>query len=124
MGKQKGLQPNWHEIVLNCVHPCPSGYYEDSQRPYTCGQALVTKYQERISGPFLDRVDIHIELARSKEIVVKTVKSLDDLTGLGDADISRIAQSIYTRLDKATAATEIRAASLDEQIDQVLWVVM
>ena len=61
-----------------------------------------------------------LELAKSKEIVVKTIKSLDDLTGSGDADISRIAQSIYARLDKATAATEMRAASLDEQIDQVL----
>lgn len=61
-----------------------------------------------------------LELARSKEVVVKTIKSLDDLTGSGDTDISRIAQSIYARLDKATAATEIRAASLDEQIDQVL----
>jgi phage shock protein A len=61
-----------------------------------------------------------LELAKSKEIVVKTIKSLDDLTGSGDTDISRIAQSIYARLDKATAATELRAASLDEQIDQVL----
>ena len=52
--------------------------------------------------------------------MVKTIKSLDDLTGSGDSDISRIAQSIYARLDKATAATELRAASLDEQIDQVL----
>jgi len=61
-----------------------------------------------------------LELAKSKEIVVKTIKNLDDLTGSGDTDISRIAQSIYARLDKATAATEMRAASLDEQIDQVL----
>lgn len=61
-----------------------------------------------------------LELAKSKEIVVKTIKSLDDLTGSGDTDISRIAQSIYARLDKATTSAEIRAASLEEQIDQVL----
>jgi uncharacterized circularly permuted ATP-grasp superfamily protein len=59
-------------------------------------------------------------LAKSKEIVVKTIKSLDDLTSSGDTDISRIVQSIYARLDKATATTEVRAAGLDEQIDQVL----
>jgi len=40
--------------------------------------------------------------------------------GSGDSDVSRIAQSIYARLDKATAATEVRAVNLDEQIDQVL----
>jgi phage shock protein A len=51
-------------------------------------------------------------LAKSKEIV-KTIKRLDDLTGSGDTDISRIAQSIYARLDKATAATEVRPASMN-----------
>lgn len=61
-----------------------------------------------------------LELARSKEIIVKTVKGLDDLLGSGDSDISRIAHSIYARLDKATAAIEMRAVSLDEQIDRTL----
>jgi len=61
-----------------------------------------------------------LELAKSKEIVVKTMDGLDDIMGSGDSDISRIAHSIYARLDKATAATEIRTASLDEQIEQVL----
>lgn len=47
-----------------CVHPCPCGYYGDSQKPCTCAHALVTKYQKRISGPLLDRIDIHIEVPR------------------------------------------------------------
>jgi len=61
-----------------------------------------------------------LELAKSKEIAVRAMRGLDDLMGSGDTDISRIAQGIYARLDKATTATEMRAASLDEQIDQVL----
>ena len=61
-----------------------------------------------------------LELARSKELVVKTVKGLDDLAGNGDSDVARIAQSVYTRLDKATVATELRSGSLDEQIDKLL----
>lgn len=61
-----------------------------------------------------------LELAKSKEMTVKAVRSLDDLMGVGDSDISRIAESIYTRLDKASAASEIRAANLDEQMDRVL----
>jgi phage shock protein A len=61
-----------------------------------------------------------LELAKSKEIVVKSMKGLDDLMGSGDSDMSRIAQGIYARLDKATAATEIRSNSLEEQINQVL----
>jgi magnesium chelatase family protein len=46
------------------VYPCPCGFYGDSQKPCTCAQALVTKYQKRISGPLLDRIDIHIEVPR------------------------------------------------------------
>jgi phage shock protein A len=61
-----------------------------------------------------------LELAKSKEIAIRAMRGLDDLMGSGDTDISRIAQGIYARLDKATTATEMRAASLDEQIDQVL----
>ena len=61
-----------------------------------------------------------LELAKSKEIVVKSMKGLDDIMGSGDSDMSRIAQSIYTRLDKATAATDIRSNNLDDQINQVL----
>ena len=80
------------------------------------------KLEARLATMRQQRTELQslLELAKSKEIVVKTIKSLDALTGSGDTDISRIAQSIYTRLDKASAATEIRAASLDEQINQVL----
>ena len=39
------------------VYPCPCGYYGDSLKPCTCAPAMVTKYQKRISGPLLDRID-------------------------------------------------------------------
>jgi len=46
------------------VYPCPCGYYNDSVKPCTCSPGTVTKYQKRISGPLLDRIDIHIEVPR------------------------------------------------------------
>jgi magnesium chelatase family protein len=49
---------------FNCVHPCPCGFHGDSQKPCSCASAVVTKYQKRISGPLLDRIDIHIEVPR------------------------------------------------------------
>ncbi len=61
-----------------------------------------------------------LDLARSKELVVRTVKGLEDLVGAGDSDVARIAQSVHARLDKATVASELRSASLDEQIDRLL----
>src|SRR5690349_18538994 len=46
------------------MNPCPCGFYRDTQKPCTCAHAVVTKYQKRISGPLLDRIDIHIEVPR------------------------------------------------------------
>ena len=50
--------------MSDCVYPCPCGYYGDSLKPCTCAPSTVTKYQKRISGPLLDRIDIHIEVPR------------------------------------------------------------
>src|SRR5678815_1609709 len=50
--------------MSDCVYPCPCSYYGDTQKPCICAHALVTKYQKRISGPLLDRIDIHIEVPR------------------------------------------------------------
>jgi len=61
-----------------------------------------------------------LDLAKSKELTVQTIKSLDDIVGIGDADIARIGESIRARLDKAQAKSEMLAGRLDEQMDQVL----
>jgi len=50
--------------LIAAMNPCPCGYYGDSQKPCTCAYAMVTKYQKRISGPLLDRINIHIEVPR------------------------------------------------------------
>lgn len=61
-----------------------------------------------------------LELARAKEITNRTIKSLDDLAGVGDSDVARMADAIRTRLDKASAQAEIAATSLDQQMDEAI----
>ena len=80
------------------------------------------KLEARLSTMKQQREELQalLDLAKSKETTVKAMKSLDDLMGTGDSDIKSIAESIYARLDKATTASEMRAASLDEQMDHVL----
>jgi len=75
---------------------------------------LTTIKQER------EELEALLELAKSKEITARTIKSLDDLSGVGDADVARIADSIRARLDKASAQTEMRAQTLDRQMDEIL----
>jgi magnesium chelatase family protein len=55
--------PAYFQFIA-AMNPCPCGYYGDAMKPCTCAPALVTKYQKRISGHLLDRIDIHIEVPR------------------------------------------------------------
>jgi magnesium chelatase family protein len=50
--------------LVAAMNPCPCGWYGDARKPCTCSSSTVTKYQKRISGPLLDRIDIHIEVPR------------------------------------------------------------
>ena len=49
-------------MLVGAMNPCPCGYYGDPFRQCTCPHGLVSRYQRRISGPFIDRVDIFIEV--------------------------------------------------------------
>lgn len=48
--------------LIGALNPCPCGNLGHPLKPCTCAPGAVTKYQKRISGPILDRIDIHIEV--------------------------------------------------------------
>jgi magnesium chelatase family protein len=51
-------------MLIGAMNPCPCGYHGDPVKPCTCSQGTVIKYQKRISGPLLDRIDIHVHVPR------------------------------------------------------------
>ncbi len=64
------------------MNPCPCGYYQDAVKECTCSSSVITRYQKRISGPMLDRIDIHIEVPR-----VDYEKLSDDRLGEPSANV-------------------------------------
>ena len=49
-------------MLVAAMNPCPCGFFGDTFRQCVCPPGLVARYQQRISGPFLDRVDIFVEV--------------------------------------------------------------
>ena len=64
------------------MNPCPCGYAGDPTRECTCSAGVIARYQKRISGPLLDRIDIHVEVPR-----VEYEKLTDKREGERSADV-------------------------------------
>ncbi len=51
-------------MLIGAMNPCPCGYLTDPVRECTCSPSTIARYQKRLSGPLLDRIDIHVEVPR------------------------------------------------------------
>jgi len=49
-------------LLITAMNPCPCGYYTDPRKPCKCSPLQIDKYLSRISGPLVDRIDIHVEV--------------------------------------------------------------
>ena len=49
-------------LLVAAMNPCPCGYFSDPRKPCKCSPLQIDKYLARISGPLVDRIDIHTEV--------------------------------------------------------------
>jgi phage shock protein A len=75
---------------------------------------LTTIKQER------EHLKALMELVEAKELTTKTVKSLDDLAGVGDEDVQRLGEQIRARLDREEARLEMATTNVRDQIDEAI----
>lgn len=54
-------------VMVGALNPCPCGFYGDSLKQCSCTPQMISRYLQRISGPLLDRIDIHVEVSRLKQ---------------------------------------------------------
>ena len=78
------------------MNPCPCGYFTDPRKACRCNTTKIANYMGKISGPLLDRIDIHLEIPAIK---------YKDLTDTKDAEAS---STIKARVEKARALQRMR----------------
>lgn len=88
-------------MLVASMNPCPCGYYNHPERECVCGGGVVQKYLSRISGPLLDRIDIHIEIVPVP---------FEKLSELKDAESS---EKVRERVIKARQIQEERFKDID-----------
>lgn len=79
-------------MLIAAMNPCPCGYLGDPVRTCSCGASQIQRYQKKISGPLLDRIDIHIEVPR-----VEYAKLSDRRAGESSARIQERVTAARTR---------------------------
>ncbi|HAV10276.1 MAG TPA: magnesium chelatase, partial [Dehalococcoidia bacterium] len=71
-------------MLISAMNPCPCGYYGDPVKECKCTTGEIVRYQKKISGPLLDRIDIFIEIPR-----VEYDKLSDDALGEASATVQK-----------------------------------
>jgi len=112
--------------MVAAMNPCPCGYYGDPVKPCTCSQSVIFAYQKRISGPLLDRIDIHVQVPRvdyeklsddrfgeSSETIRSRVESAREIQRRRFTATDAAAKGIYCNADMRNADLRVHC-QLDE----------
>ncbi|MFQ5570860.1 MAG: YifB family Mg chelatase-like AAA ATPase [Rhodothermales bacterium] len=96
-------------MLVASMNPCPCGHLTDPMRECVCAPPQVQRYLSRISGPLLDRIDLHIEV---------TPVSFDELNARGDGEPSAAvrARVVATRLEQAERFRDLPSVYCNAQM--------
>jgi magnesium chelatase family protein len=87
-------------LLIAALNPCPCGFYGDKKRTCTCSTQQVAKYMEKLSGPLLDRIDLHVS--------VQAV----DYTTIKDTHASHVSSAtLYEAVESAVSCQKKRFGS-------------
>jgi len=97
-------------ILLAAMNPCPCGYLGDPSNSCRCLPLQITNYKRRLSGPIIDRLDLHVQVPRLNwDKLQVTTTSLDSSTAKGLVEFARTLQ--YKRFKKLNIHTNAEMSS-------------
>ncbi len=110
---------------LNTKQQLAQEYYEQWQQQQNEYQKMLDaklKLEAKLTTIKQEREHLQalMELAEAKSATTKTIRSLNDLAGVGDADVQRLGDAIRARIDREDAEMEMRSQRLQGQVEDVL----
>lgn len=110
---------------LNTKQELSQEYYEqwqEQQQQYENMLNMRLKLEARLTTIRQEREHLEdlLKLAEAKKVTTKTIKSLDDISKVGDAEISGIAEQIRQKIDTEDARMDVAAANLGDQIEEAV----
>lgn len=110
-------------MLIAAMNPCPCGYYGDNERECKCAAYEVIKYQKKISGPLLDRIDLQIKLGRVKIGELREGINSGETQAIKNA-VERARAIQYARTNKTnselTARETKNSIALDREAEQFI----
>lgn len=94
-------------ILIATTNPCPCGYYKTGIKKCSCSLQSVLKYQKKISGPIIDRIDIWIEVNKME------FEKLSDISKKGEDEFSKI----INKIDLARSIQQKRSGKLNASLN-------
>lgn len=114
-------------MFVASMNPCPCGYYGSTEKPCACTLKQIKKYINKISGPLLDRIDIHIEVRSIKYNKINTLEKPESSSKIRQrVNSARLLQqkrykkhNIFSNSDLTTSLLE-KFCSLDDKSQKLL----
>jgi magnesium chelatase family protein len=101
-------------MLVASMNPCPCGYYNHPEKTCMCGPGVVQKYLNRISGPLLDRIDIHVEVTPVpfRELSEKSQSESSETVRERVMEARKIQQSRYAEQERIHCNAQMSSRQL------------
>ena len=103
-GHQADFEANFQLVAA--MNPCPCGYFGDSKGDCRCSAERVATYRSKISGPLLDRIDLHVVVGRPPKRALR-----------GDAPSGESSSTVAMRVKKARAIQLLRSSVCNARLE-------